>query len=615
MCGIVGYLGKEVLVDGLLTAFLKKMEYRGYDSAGIAFVQDGSIRHVKSIGTVEKLVESCQNNMDQASDYLSQCAIGHIRWATHGSLTLNNTHPHITQNCALVHNGIIENYKELRHFLMQQDVSFHSETDSEVVVALFQYHLNNNNQSDYMKVLRLTLEQLKGSYAFVILTDDNHMLFAVQNMSMIVGYADDSIFISSDIASISDHADRFSYLECGDYGFVSLKDTGKCHFWDKSHNVVVRESRTIELDFFDTSKAGFEFFMHKEIYEQPTCIKQIISKYYDHATKKIDFPDLNLPLSSFDNITILACGTSYYAGIHAQYVIESLLGIRVTVEIASEFQYRSPVIDQRTLFIAISQSGETADTLAVIKMIANRSKSTLAFVNMPYSGLTKIASNTIHIYAGNEVGVASTKAFTNQLVATLLFMLYLNQESQHIDSNICEQYMLDLLSLPKYIDQVLDSENTIKQVSVWLSQFSSAFYIGRGLSYVVALEGALKLKEISYIHAEAYPAGELKHGPLALIDQNNPVIVIMPDDQWYDKTLSNVHEILARDGKIILITSKHNEDLMSQCEHVLHIPNCHALLSPILSIIVVQLMAYHVAHHKKLDLDKPRNLSKTVTVE
>lgn len=612
MCGIVGYIGDKkatpILINGLLS-----LEYRGYDSAGIAVLDKDKIVVKKDKGRVSNLYE-----LDGINDLNGTVGIAHTRWATHGKPSKENAHPHMDNSgtFAVVHNGIIENYTEIRSFLENKGYKFLSQTDTEVIPNLIHYYYENGikGENPFLRAVKSAVDDLKGSYAIgVISYKYPDKLIAVRKDSpLVIGKGNGENFIASDIPAILPYTREF-YLP-DDNEFVEIfKDNIK--FYDSSLVEHSKAIKNIEWDASAAEKDGFEDYMLKEIYEQPTAIRETIGSRF-RLGEKCDFDDLSFSkkfLSSINKIYIVACGTAMHAGLTGKTIIEKLCKIPVTVDIASEYRYREPIIDKNTLCIFISQSGETADTIAALKLSKEKGATTLAISNVIGSSITREANYTIYTHAGPEIAVASTKAYSSQVVLLAILAIYFAEVLDSTSNEVLENLKSEILDLPVKISSILDNTEEIKAFAKKVYTEKDMFFLGRGTDYNVALEGSLKLKEISYIHSEAYAAGELKHGPIALIENNVTVIGIITDPKLIEKSLSNMQEVITRGAKTLIIT---NQIIPSNhFNYVINIPHTSALLSPILSVIPLQLLSYYISKNKGLDVDKPRNLAKSVTVE
>lgn len=607
MCGIVGYIGTKkaspILINGLL-----KLEYRGYDSAGISTIENDSISVMKDKGRVKNLYD-----LDGINDLVGTVGIAHTRWATHGKPSKQNAHPHLdnTNTFCVVHNGIIENHNELKEFLKDNGYTFYSETDTEVIPNLISYYYKKGN--DFLKSVSLTCNDLKGSYSIEVICKDfpDNMVVARKDSPLVIGKAENETFISSDIPALISFTNTFYFLNDNEMAYISKDDI---KFYDNNLNELSKELTTVELSADSADKDGFEDYMLKEIFEQPKAIRETIGTSLNSS--RIHFEGLNLTkdyLSTINKIYMIACGTAMHAGLGVKSNFETLCNIPVTVEVASEFRYRNPLIDDKTLCIYISQSGETADTIAALKLAKSKGAKTIAVTNVIESSITREADYFVYTHAGPEIAVASTKAYTSQLVLLNIMALYFAETLESCSQHRIDNIKKEILKLSEKAEEILENTEIIKEIAKKISSQKYMFYLGRGIDYPVAMEGALKLKEISYIFAEAYPSGELKHGPIALIENGVSVINILTNSTLVEKSLSNVQEVVTRGANCIIIT---NQDFdTSSFENVIKIPEISALVSPILSVIPLQLLAYYITKEKGLDVDKPRNLAKSVTVE
>ncbi len=613
MCGIVASVGldnKETqggAALGIVEA-LRRLEYRGYDSAGVATIDGGHIHRLRVEGKINNLLEAVKKNKIPGST-----AIGHTRWATHGAPSERNAHPHITDKVALVHNGIIENYQSLRKELEKSGSIFESDTDTEVIAHLITFYLKEG--LDPEKSVRRTLRRLQGAYALaVIFVDFPEMLIVARSGSpLVVGASKDAMFAASDAIALASFCEQVSYLEEGDMAVITRD---QAQFFDRNGVEVTRPLRDISSDGAPLSKNGYPHFMLKEIHEQPRVIADSLHVYFDSASQQFSYPQIPFRLDNISRVKLVACGTSYYAAMVGRYWIENIARIPTEVEIASEFRYQQPILDKDELTIFISQSGETADTLAALRYAKEQKVRNLAIVNVAESSMGIEAEGIIHTQAGVEIGVASTKAFTAQLTILASLSITLGRLNNALDEPAARILIHALSSAADQATQILKSEAGVREIAKTLQKNTSMLYIGRGTSYAIACEGALKIKEISYIHAESYAAGELKHGALALVDEQMPVVVVAPDDALFDKTASNLQETAARGGKIILLSNtKGITALKDQISAAIQLPDCHAFVAPLLYVIPLQLLAYHTALLRGTDVDQPRNLAKSVTVE
>ncbi|MBP6985868.1 MAG: glutamine--fructose-6-phosphate transaminase (isomerizing) [Alphaproteobacteria bacterium] len=607
MCGIVGICGIQATQDRLIEG-LSSLEYRGYDSAGIAVLNDDSqILTRKSVGKLANLKESLRQNAINDSGFVG---IGHTRWATHGTATIENTHPHSTDQVAVVHNGIIENYQDLKQSLMEQGIVFSSDTDTEVVTHLLDQRLNQGLSP--LEAVRQTLPLLKGAYALGILFKNhkNLLIGARHGSPLAIGYGKGEHYLGSDRLALASLTQRISYLDNGD---IAVLQPEQATIYNKDGEIVVHKIHESEADAVRISKAPYPHFMLKEIFEQPEVIQQTLSKYFDTDDSHLNFPDFDLDIKAIQRITIVACGTAYYAGVVAKYWIESIARIPVEVDIASEFRYRQGPMPEKGIALFISQSGETADTLAALDYARSCNQYTIGIINVPESSLARGVHTVLHTHAGPEIGVASTKAFTTQLSVLAALTLELARLRGTINTEQLKSHRKSLAQVPALIQSILSDDRPYKEIAQKLKHARDVLYLGRGSSYPIAMEGALKLKEISYIHAEAYAAGEMKHGPIALIDENMPVVILAPEDDLFEKTISNLQEVAARRGQVLLFSD--NINLNSDSISCIKMPTVDAFISPIIYTIPMQLLAYYTATLKGTDVDQPRNLAKSVTVE
>ena len=607
MCGIVGYIGNrkasEILINGLL-----KLEYRGYDSAGLAVIENNNIVCMKNVGRVSKLYE-----IDGINELKGTIGIAHTRWATHGKPSQINAHPHMdnSNTFAVVHNGIIENYDELKEKLIGLGYKFLSQTDTEVIPNLIDYYFKKDN--DLLKAVNDASKELKGSYAIEVISknEPDKMVVAKKDSPMVIGIKKNETFIASDIPAILEYTKDFYLLEDGEFVQITRDDI---KFYDKDLNAKSKKIENIEWDEKAGSKDGYEDYMLKEIYEQPKAIRETIGLRIEEG-KKCNFPELQFTkefLSKIEKIKIVACGTAMHAGLVGEKLFEKLLKIETEVEVASEFRYREPIIDEKVLTIFISQSGETADTIAALKLARKKKSKTIAISNVMGSSITREADYVLYTHAGPEIAVASTKAYTSQVILLELLAIYFAEVLEK-EPELTKQLKKDIIEVPRLVEETLKCSSDVKKIADEVYNQKDIFFIGRGVDYPVTLESSLKLKEISYIHSEAYPAGELKHGPIALIENGITVVGILTDSKLVKKTISNLQEVVTRGAKIIVVT---NQDInKDKFENIIRIPNINTMLSSIVSIIPMQLFAYYVAKAKKLDVDKPRNLAKSVTVE
>jgi len=614
MCGIVGVIsgkGANTSASQFILDGLRRLEYRGYDSAGIATFYDGTIHRRRAEGKIINLEQLLNDNPLNGNS-----GIGHTRWATHGMPSKANAHPHATDVVAVVHNGIIDNYQQLREELEREGHSFTSQTDSEVVPILLTSLLNSGLTA---KDAVLSLNQkLHGAYALGILFKDTpEELYAVRKGApLAIGHGqgddDNMAVIGSDALALSGITGTIQYLEDGDTAHITIDGST---IWGEDGREVQRTKHALSYTSASIGKGNYRHFMQKEIFEQPAAAADTLSSYYNPATQTIHLPLEGLDLKKVSRIRLVACGTSYYAALTASYWLEQIAKIPCQVDIASEFRYREPILDKDGLSIIISQSGETADTLAALKYIGNANP-TIAIVNVPMSSIARKADHVIYTHAGPEIGVATTKAFTAQLMALACLTLTAAKERGAIDDDTYQGYIQNLLNVPALMSDILHDDAAYEQISQDLAEVRDVLYLGRGTSYAIAHEGALKLKELSYIHAEAYAAGEMKHGPIALIDEHVPIIALAPSDGLFEKTFGNLQEAAARGGQIISLTDeKGKRQLEGISKHVITLPDAGPFAAPIIYSLPVQMLAYHTAVHKGTDIDQPRNLAKSVTVE
>ena len=603
MCGIVGYVGKDKALPKLITG-LKNLEYRGYDSAGVAILDGEKLDIVKNKGRIK--------NLEEILDYDKlggNIGIAHTRWATHGVPSKENAHPHTDNkhNFAVVHNGIIENYLELKEKLIHLGYTFVSETDTEVIPMLMEYYYEI--EKDVFKAFQKTTGDLKGSYAILVISPllPNSILVAKNNSPLVIGKSEDGIFAASDIPAIISYTKDFYFLEDGESALINEDIT----FYDKDFKEIQKNYKTIDWEVDATSKNGYEDYMLKEIHEQPKALEESLAGIVLN-NKPIQFMNLSLDknyLEQLSSIYIVACGTAMHAGLTGKYAIEKLCRIPVNVVVASEFRYQDPILDKHSLCIFISQSGETADTIAALKLARSNGAKTITVTNVFESSITREADYTIYTHAGPEIAVASTKAYTSQVGVLISLAIYI-KETLSGSSSDTDLLKKELLSIPKLMEDIMKDTEAYHMLAKEMMHVHDLYYIGRGNDYHTAMEGSLKLKEISYIHSEAYPAGELKHGPIALIDNGTYVMGIITDSKTSEKTWSNLEEVKSRGAKIILVTNQNIEE-----DIVIRIPLVNPILAPLLAVIPLQFIAYYIAKEKGLDVDKPRNLAKSVTVE
>ena len=609
MCGIVAYIGTNEALP-ILVGGLKKLEYRGYDSSGVALIDNGTIKSVKASGKIKELEDKLKVDPPKGT-----VGIAHTRWATHGAPTVENAHPHTSYDSkiSIVHNGIIENYASLKAKLISDGVKFNSETDTEVVAHLIARFYNGDLKTAVIKALTL----VEGTFGLAVISSDEPgtLIGARRGSPLILGIgSNNDYFLASDVSAIINHTQKVVYLDDND--IVQVKN-GCYSIVNMNSHEVQREVKDVDFDADAVAKGGFPHFMLKEIFEQPEVLRNTMRGrlLVAEGNAKLAGLDTNInELRNINRIIITACGTSYYAGMVGEYMIEDLAGVPVEVEYASEFRYRNPIIKPGTLVLAISQSGETADTLAALKEAQQKGATALAICNGVGSTIARTSDGGVYLHAGPEIGVASTKAFTSQVTVLAMIALLLGRQ-RRLSFETGADIAKSMLDLPQLAEQTLKLSDKIKELAKAYSKANNFLYLGRHFNYPVAMEGALKLKEISYIHAEGYPAAEMKHGPIALIDENMPVVVIAPKDALFDKIISNVREIKARGGKVIAITTDDCSPLDEIADHIIVVPKTIPMLMPILTCIPLQLLAYHIAVLRGNDVDQPRNLAKSVTVE
>lgn len=606
MCGIVGYVGhgdtKEIILHGL-----KTLEYRGYDSSGMALMSDGEILVEKKAGRIENLEESMKGK-----NFSSEIGIGHTRWATHGVPSDRNSHPHYSmdKSVAVVHNGIIENYQVLRKGLEEKGYIFSSDTDTEVISQLIQDMYNGNILDTVSKVVK----KLEGSYAIGVL-HKNHpdeLICAREHSPLVVGIGEKENFIASDISALLKYTKDVYYLEDGD---IAVLKAGSIEIFDRDEKPVTREKKYIEWNLEQATKCGYPHFMLKEIFEQPQAVKETFEKRVHNG--RVDFSDvLNYEdIKNINKIYIVACGTAYHAGLQGQFALQKIAKLDSIADIASEFRYNDPFIDEKTMVVFVSQSGETSDTLAALKEAKSKGALTIAVTNVVGSTISREAHKTIYTMAGPEIAVASTKAYTTQVTIFYLFALYMAELRKVISKEKYEEYLSEIKNMPEKIQDILDNCEEIKTAAEYFKDRTNGFFIGRGLDYKVAVEASLKIKEVSYVHTEAFASGELKHGTIALIEEGTPVVVIATQKNLIDKSVSNIKEVKARGAYIITVGFDDEENLKNVSDNFIGIPECNDMFSGFLSIVPLQLLAYYTSDAKGIDVDKPRNLAKSVTVE
>jgi glucosamine--fructose-6-phosphate aminotransferase (isomerizing) len=607
MCGIIGIISEQEVATRLIEG-LQRLEYRGYDSAGIATISQGKIHTLKVKGKIANLAEAAQQN-----PVIGGIGIGHTRWATHGIPSVNNAHPHQTDQVAVVHNGIIENFRTIKAELEQQGMEFITETDTEVIPKLITWYLNQGLSP--FEAARESVKRFEGAFAIAaIFKDQNGLIIAARKGApLAIGYGQGEMYLGSDACALCNLTDQIAYLEEGDIAELTANSANIYQYQNKK--IVQRAIKTVRLNDA-VGKGNYRHFMLKEIYEQPSVLADTLAAYFDQINNQIYLPEFTVDFVKVPKITIVACGTSFFAGVIAKYWFESVAHIEVEVEIASEFRYRNICLPAGGIALFISQSGETADTLAALRFAKQHKQHIISVVNVVESSMAREADYVLETFAGPEIGVASTKAFTAQLMTLACLAIYSGNERKALSKEDSNKLIAALMAVPGMVATLLLQEEIIKELAKELAKASNVLYTGRGTSYPIAQEGALKLKELSYIHAEAIAAGELKHGTIALIDENMPVIAIAPHDKLVEKTSSNIQEVAARGGKIILISTRENNQLLqSLCFKSLIMPEADPFITPLLYAIPVQLLAYHTAVYKGTDVDQPRNLAKSVTVE
>ena len=607
MCGIVGYNGNKkacpILINGL-----KKLEYRGYDSAGISVMEKDNIIVKKDKGRVANL-----ENIEGIESLNGTLGIAHTRWATHGKPSKENAHPHMdnSKTFSVVHNGIIENYKELKEFLKSKNYTFYSDTDTETIPNLIHYYYKKEN--NFLKAVNLACKDLKGSYALEVISknDPDTLIVTRKDSPLVIGTKKDETFISSDIPALISFTNNFYFLNDKEYAIITK---GNIEFYDFDLNKLTKKSESVELAADSADKGKFEDYMLKEIFEQPKAIRETIGTSLNGNS--ITFDGLNLDkdfLSTINQIYIVACGTAMHAGLAVKSNFEHFLNIPVCVDVASEFRYRDPLINEKTLCIYISQSGETADTIAALKLAKSKNAKTIAVTNVIESSITREADYFVYTHAGPEIAVASTKAYTSQVVLLNIMALYFAEILESMSSDKINELKKELLSLPEKAEIVLKNSKDLQKFAQKIYKEKDVFFIGRGIDYPASMEASLKLKEISYIHSESFTAGELKHGPIALIENGTTVVSILTDPNLVEKTVSNIQEVITRGAKSFIVTNQHLDKTIF--DFVVSIPEVNSIFSPALSVIPLQLLAYYITKEKGLDVDKPRNLAKSVTVE
>jgi len=605
MCGIIGIASNKSVTSNIIKS-LKKLEYRGYDSAGIATIVNGNIEEKKCIGRVENLEKILFKNPSSGS-----CGIGHVRWATHGVPNQINAHPHSSEEVSVVHNGIVENSSDLKKDLELKGYRFKSQTDTEVITLLLTDLLKNNNLIDS---INKTLKKLNGSFALGIIFKkfNNIVVGARRGSPLAVGYGPDENYLGSDSYALKSMTSKITYLDDGD---ICILNNNKVEFFNSKNKKVNKEILTLSNDKRAVDKGDYKDFMSKEINEQSVTTKTCIKEYVDHLREDINLYNFPVKLNEIEKIVLIGCGTAFHSCATAKYWFEELTNINIEIDVASEFRYRKIKFSNKNLYVFISQSGETADTLAALNLCKINNVKTCSVVNVVESSIARVSDFVLPIHAGPEIGVASTKAFIGQLLVLYILAIKISKERNEISKSTYNKKVNELLELPDLIKKTLKCEDKIEIIAKDFLKARGAMFLGRGSSFPIALEGALKLKELSYLHAEGYPAGEMKHGPLALIEEGLPVVILAPKDRYFEKTISNMQEVIARGGKVILLSNIDSKVISENVRFALQIPTSDEFLTPFLMTIPLQLLAYHVASLKNCDIDKPRNLAKSVTVE
>ncbi len=607
MCGIIGIVGKQPVAERLVEG-LRRMEYRGYDSAGVCTLHEGELVRRRAPGKLLNLVAELERNPAPG-----EVGIAHTRWATHGAPTAHNAHPHATSEVALVHNGIIENFKPLRDELIARGRTFESETDTEIVAHLISERVEAGASPE--DAVRAVLPSLRGAFALAIAfrTHPDMLIGARLGSPLVLGYGEGEMYLGSDALALAPLTQKIAYLEEGDWVVVTRE---RAQIFDKDNNPVEREVTTSGASAAAIEKGNYRHFMQKEIFEQPTVVAQTLRSYLRPVEQQVALPQMDFDISAIERVTIVACGTSYYAGMVAKYWFEQFARVPVDIDFASEFRYRDPVLRPGGLALFISQSGETADTLAALRHCKAAGQVIAVVVNVPTSSMAREADLLLPTHAGPEIGVASTKAFTCQLAVLAALAAHLAVRKSRIDRDEEAAIVRHLLEAPAALNAALDHDEEIAAMAPLIAPARDVLYLGRGADFPLALEGALKLKEISYIHAEGYASGEMKHGPIALIDESVPVIVLAPSGPLFEKTVSNMEEVRARGGKVVFISDREGLDAAGEdCLATIEMPRVHPLIAPLVYAVPVQLLAYHTACVKGTDVDQPRNLAKSVTVE
>jgi len=604
MCGIVGYVGfrnaSDVILDGL-----KRLEYRGYDSAGIAVKVDGHLEVVKKAGKLQVLADALKEHR-----LSGQFGVGHTRWATHGAPTDPNAHPHATEKgeIVVIHNGIIENYLPLKEGLIARGHTFTSETDSEVLAHL----IEEKYRGDLVEAVRLALAEAYGAYALVVVHRDHEEIVVARTVSpLVIGLGEGENFVASDVPALLPYTRRVIFLHDGDMAVVQREGV---RITDLAGNPVEREVVTVEWSLEAAEKGGHPHYMLKEIYEQPRVLENTLGGRLHEEEAGVEL-GLKLEPTRYDKVHIVACGTAYYAAWVGKYLLEALARVPVEIDVASEYRYRDPVVDDKTLAICISQSGETIDTLEAIREAKRKGAGTLGVINAKGSSITREVDDTLYIHAGPEIGVASTKAYIAMLAAMAMVAVWMGRAKGTLDKGRAQEVLREMRKLPRLVEEALEQRPQVAQIAQKYHQAQDYLFLGRHIQAPTAYEGALKLKEISYIHAEAYPAGEMKHGPIALIDERLPVVVLATQSPFYEKTVSNIQEVRARGGRVIAVASEGDSEIRKFAHEVIYVPRVHHLLAPVVSVVPLQLLAYETAVCLGRDVDQPRNLAKSVTVE
>jgi len=606
MCGIIGISSNKSVSSSIVNS-LKKLEYRGYDSAGIATLSEGLINEVKSEGRVENL----ENNFD-LKNLSGNIGIGHVRWATHGVPNSINAHPHSSENVSVVHNGIIENSTLLKKYLLSKGHKFKSQTDTEVIVHLITENLKT---SELRNAITKTLKQLHGSFALGIIFKDmtDLIIGARRGSPLAVGYGPNENYLGSDSYALKSMTNKVTYLEDGEFCFIKKDEV---NFFNEDGIKINKKILELSSNEQNYDKGDFKHFMSKEIEEQPQTLKTAIKEYIDSINNDINIYNFPWEIDEIKSVMLIGCGTAYHSCLMAKYWFEELTGLDVNIDIASEFRYRKNRFKNNTLYIFVSQSGETADTYAALDLCNKNKMKTCAVVNVVESSIARDSNFVLPIHCGPEIGVASTKAFLGQILVLYILSLKLSSLRKEIENKDYQEKIKDLKNLPKLIEETLLIDNDVQVIASTFNEVKGSMFLGRGFSYPIALEGALKLKELSYVHAEGYPAGEMKHGPLALIEEGMPVVVLAPRDSYYKKTISNMQEVIARGAKVLLITNKSNDEIISEnIWETIEVESTNDDLLPFLLTIPLQKLAYYSALKKGYDIDKPRNLAKSVTVE